>query len=182
MPRLKNTLKNAAYGWISNAISLLLGFVSRTVFIYILGTTYLGVNGLFTNVLSVLSFAELGIGTALNYSLYKPVAENDYDKIRAYMNFYKVAYRVIALVVTVLGLLLLPLLPYIIKGGESVENIPFLYLIFLFNTVISYLVSYKFSLLLVLLTGDPYCLASPTMLAPRKNLPLIHNAGISPNR
>ncbi|HEY5588465.1 MAG TPA: polysaccharide biosynthesis protein, partial [Candidatus Paceibacterota bacterium] len=115
---------------------------------YILGTTYLGVNGLFTNVLGVLSFAELGIGTAMNYSLYKPVAENNIEQIKSLMDFYKRAYRVIALIVSLIGLALLPFLGYIIKGGETIgyNNIPILYLIFLFNTVSSYFVSYKFSL------------------------------------
>ena len=75
--RLKMTAKNAFWSYISMVVSLLLQFVSRTVFIYYLGEGYLGINGLFSNILGVLSFAELGIGTAINFSLYKPVAEND---------------------------------------------------------------------------------------------------------
>ena len=78
--RTKMTFKNIFYGYIANIISLVLNFVSRTIFIKMIGTAYLGINGLFTNVLGVLSFAELGIGTALNFSLYKPVAENNKEK------------------------------------------------------------------------------------------------------
>lgn len=146
MSRLKYTTKNIFFGYISSIISVLLGFVSRTVFINILSITYLGVNGLFTNVLGVLSFAELGIGTAINYSLYKPVAENDIEKIKSLMNFYKNAYRIIALIVTIVGLVIYPFLNYIVKEPGNIGNIKTYYLIFLFNTVISYFVSYKFSL------------------------------------
>ncbi|XJV96793.1 lipopolysaccharide biosynthesis protein [Haloimpatiens lingqiaonensis] len=146
MSRLKCTAKNIFFGYVSSIISLLLGFISRTIFIKILSTTYLGVNGLFINVLGVLSFAELGIGTAMNYSLYKPVAEKDIEKLKSLMDFYKIAYRVIALVVTIIGLTLLPFLKYIVKDPGNVGNISVYYLIFLFNTVTSYFVSYKFSL------------------------------------
>lgn len=146
MSRVKNTIRNILFGYIGTIISLVLGFVSRTVFIYVLGATYLGINGLFTNILGVLSFAELGIGTAMNYSLYKPVAERDTEKIKSLMRFYKFAYRTIALIVTIIGLIILSNLKYIIKGAEGIDNIAIYYLIFLFNTVISYLVSYKFSL------------------------------------
>lgn len=147
MSRTKNTMKNMTYSWISSIITTILGFISRTIFINTLGTTYLGINGLFTNILSVLSFTELGIGTAMNFSLYKPVAENDERKISLLMNLYKKAYRIIALIITILGLLIIPFLPYLAKGTGDVENITVYYLIFLLNTVTSYFVSYKFSLL-----------------------------------
>ena len=126
--------------------SLLLQFISRTVFIHYLGEGYLGINGLFSNVLGVLSFAELGIGTAINFSLYKPVAEHDTERIKAYMYYYKWAYRVIALIVSILGLLLVPFLHVLVKDPGNVGNITVYYLIYLFNTVTSYFVSYKYSL------------------------------------
>lgn len=147
MSRIKNTTKNMAWSTISSIVTALLGFISRTVFISILGTKYLGVNGLFTNVLSMLSLTELGIGVAINFSLYKPLAENDTEKIKALMHFYKKAYQIIAIIVACLGLILVPFLSKIIKGGEGIEHITFLYLIFLFNTVYSYLFSYKRTLL-----------------------------------
>lgn len=147
MSRLNYTAKNIFYGYISNIVVLLLGFISRTIFISILGLTYLGVNGLFTNVLGVLSLTELGIGTAMTFSLYKPVAENDIEKIKALMQVYKKAYRVIALLVTALGLLVLPFLRFIVKDPGDIGNISIYYIIFLYNTVITYFVSYKYSLL-----------------------------------
>ena len=144
--RLKMTAKNAFWSYFSMIASLLLQFISRTVFIHYLGEGYLGINGLFSNVLGVLSFAELGIGTAINFSLYKPVAEHDTERIKAYMYYYKWAYRVIALIVSILGLLLVPFLHVLVKDPGNVGNITVYYLIYLFNTVTSYFVSYKYSL------------------------------------
>ena len=144
--RLKMTAKNAFWSYFSMIASLLLQFISRTVFIHYLGEGYLGINGLFSNVLGVLSFAELGIGTAINFSLYKPVATHDTERIKAYMYYYKWAYRVIALIVSVLGLVLVPFLHILVKDPGNVGNITVYYLIYLFNTVTSYFVSYKYSL------------------------------------
>lgn len=144
--RLKMTAKNAFWSYFSMIASFVLQFISRTVFIYCLGEGYLGINGLFSNVLGVLSFAELGIGTAINFSLYKPVAQHDTEKIKSYMYYYKWAYRGIALIVTVLGLVLVPFLNVLVKDPGNVGNITVYYLIYLFNTVTSYFVSYKYSL------------------------------------
>lgn len=144
--RINMTFRNAFWSYFSMIASLVIQFISRTVFIYCLGETYLGINGLFSNVLGVLSFAELGIGTAMNYSLYKPVAKGNREKIKSYMLYYKWAYRIIAAVVSVLGAALLPFLPYLVKDPGNVGNIRVYYLIFLFNTVTSYFVSYKYSL------------------------------------
>ena len=148
MSRIDNATRNVKYGYIANISNLVLGFISRTVFIYTLGVTFLGVNGLYTNILGVLSLAELGIGTAMNYSLYKPVAIGDLEKIKSLMNLYKRAYRVIALFVSVMGLLLAPFLKYIIKdpGNITIDELTIFYLIFLFNTVSTYFVAYKYSL------------------------------------
>lgn len=144
--RLKMTEKNAFWSYFSMITSFLLQFISRTIFIYCLGEEYLGINGLFSNVLGVLSFAELGIGTAINFSLYKPVAEHDTEKIKSYMYYYKLAYRIIALIVAVLGLMLTPFLSLLVNDPGNVGNITVYYLIYLFNTVTSYFVSYKYSL------------------------------------
>lgn len=144
--RLQMTVKNAFWSYFSMIVSFVISFVSRTVFIHCLGEGYLGVSGLFSNVLGVLSFAELGIGTAINFSLYKPVAENNIEKIKAYMRAYKIAYRVIALFILSLGLCLVPFMHYLIKDPGNVGNVTVYYLIYLFNTVSSYFVSYKFSL------------------------------------
>lgn len=148
MGRIENASKNIRYGYLGVLLTLLLQFVSRTIFIHTIGVTFLGVSGLYTNVLSVLSFAELGIGTAMNFSLYKPVAENDKDKIKSLMQLYKYAYRWIALVVTVFGLGVIPFLNFIIKepGAITPNELIIYYAIFLFNTVSTYFVAYKYSL------------------------------------
>lgn len=148
MSRIANASKNIRFGYLGILLTLILQFISRTIFIQTIGITYLGVNGLFTNVLSILSFTELGIGTAMNYSLYKPVAENNREKIKSLMYLYKNAYHLIAVIVAVIGLALVPFLSNIIKdpGTISQHELVVFYLIYLFNTVSSYLVSYKYSL------------------------------------
>ena len=148
MGRIQYAAKNIAFGYLGNLTSTVLGFVLRTVFIMRLDEHLLGVNGLYTGVLTMLSLAELGIGTALNFSLYAPVANKEYEKIKSYMQYYKKAYRIIALIITVLGLLLIPFLKFFIKdpGGYGIPELTLYYLIFLFNTVSTYFVSYKYSL------------------------------------
>lgn len=146
MSRLDNTIRNIKVSYIAQFASMLMGFLSRTVFIYALGMNYLGVSGLFTNVLGVLSLAEMGIGTAMNYTLYKPMAENDTDKIKVLMTFYKRIYRMVAFVIALLGLALIPFLKYLVNDPGNVGNIYVYYLIFLFNSVISYFVTYQFCL------------------------------------
>ena len=93
--RTKNTIKNVRSGIIVQTINRLMIFVVRTVFIKTLNTQYVGVNGLFTNILTILSFAELGIGTAIIYSMYKPVAEHDHKKIKSLMKLYQKSYNII---------------------------------------------------------------------------------------
>ncbi|WP_410513563.1 hypothetical protein PaeBR_03690 [Paenibacillus sp. BR2-3] len=144
--RVKNSLINITAGIGNQIIITLLSFISRTVFINSLGIEYLGVNGLFTNILMMLTLAEAGIGTSIMYSLYKPIAENDYEKINKLMRLYRNAYLVIALVVTLLGLSLMPFLDTIVKDS-NVNNLYLIYLIFLLNTVTPYLFSYKNSFL-----------------------------------
>ena len=148
MGRIQHTIKNIVFGYIGNLSSTVLGFILRTVFIMKLDETLLGVNGLYTGVLSLLSMAELGIGTALNFSLYAPVAQKNYDRIKSYMQFYKKAYRIIGLIVAVLGIALIPFLKFFIKdpGNYGIRELTLYYLIFLFNTVSTYFVSYKYSL------------------------------------
>ena len=148
MGRVQSAAKNIAFGYIGNLTTQLFGFILRTVFISYLGDTLNGINDLYTGILSVLSLAELGVGTALNYSLYGPVARKDYEKIKSYMQLYKKAYRVIGLVIAVIGLAISPFLPYLVKQpqGVSVRDLTLYYFIFLFNTVSTYFVAYKYSL------------------------------------
>lgn len=148
MGRIQKAKKNIIFGYISNLVILLVNFVQKTVFIYVLGKTLSGVNAVYTDVLSVLSLTELGIGTALNYSLYKPVAEHNLEKIKSYMRFYKKAYLTVACVIAALGIAISPFLKYILKnpGNLTVRELTLYYYLFLFNTVISYFVTYKYSL------------------------------------
>lgn len=147
MSRLENTGKNFAYSFLASILSAITSFVSRTVFIHSVGVNYLGANSLFTNILSMLSLTELGLSSAIGFSLYTPLAKKDTDTIKSLMRFYKKAYRIIALVIALLGVALIPFLNYLIKDPGDIQNIPFIYLIFLYNTVISYLFTYKTTLL-----------------------------------
>ncbi len=143
--RTKAATKNMAWGIISKAISLVLSFGSRTIFIYFLGKEYLGINSLYTEVLSMLSLAELGFGTAFTFAMYKPIANNDDEKIRQLITLFRKVYSNIAIVVTVIGLGLLPFLQYIVKGADSLTlvQLRLYFAIFLTNTVINYFVQYK---------------------------------------
>lgn len=150
--RSKYTLLNVTAGVGSQILITSLSFLSRTVFIYTLGVEYLGINGLFTSLLLMLSIAEAGIGSAIMYSLYKPVADQDEDKMLVLMKLYRKIYRVIAAVVLVLGLLLMPALPFLTKGVE-VEHLHGIFLLFLLNTSLPYLFQHKSSFLHVCQKG-----------------------------
>lgn len=129
-------------------LTTVISYISRIFFVRCLSAEYLGVNGLFSSILSMLSLAELGIGSAIGFALYKPIAENDEDKISSLMQFYKRAYQIIGLTVCAAGLLMLPIIDVVIQNPPDIkENIYFLYLVFLFDTVISYFFSYKGTLL-----------------------------------
>lgn len=145
--RLRNSLQNILSGLVGQIVITITGFISRSVFIHVLGSTYLGVSGLFSNVLTLLSFAELGVGQAIIYSLYKPIAVNDKDKIHTLMKLYEKVYRFLFAFVLVVGLLLLPLLPYIIKDIDSVPHIREIYALYVVNSAVTYLMAYRTSFL-----------------------------------
>lgn len=148
MGRVKYAARNIIFGLGGSVITMLAHFVLRYVFIRELNEATLGVETMYTDILTVLSLAELGVGTAVNYSLYGPVARGEKEKIKSYMLLYKRAYRVIAVVIAVVGILLVPFLPWILKdpGNITVQEMRIYYLIFLFNTVSTYFVAYKYSL------------------------------------
>ena len=127
-------------------LTMLLSFIGRMVFIRCLSAAYLGVNGLFTDVLSILNFAELGIGTAMVFSMYEPAARDDEQKLARLMNLYKWMYRAVAASVLLFGLVLLPFLPYLIKGGEGIEHITLIYMMYVLSSACSYLLNYKSSI------------------------------------
>ena len=145
--RIENSIKNIYINIISQVIITLLGFVSRKLFIDNLGTEYLGINGLLTNVLSMLSLVEGGIGVSITYNLYKPLAEKDTLKIIALVQLYKKIYSVLACIVLILSFILYPFLGMIINSGENIENIGIVYFIFVIKNVISYLNAHKWSLI-----------------------------------
>lgn len=147
--RTKNATRNMAFGWIKSIYSLLIPFVTRTVMIRVLGIQYLGLNSLFTSILSVLNLAELGVGSAMVFSMYKPIAEDDTKKICALMRLYKLYYRVIGVVIAVAGVIILPFIPKLIKGDVPADiNIYVLYILNLGTTVLTYwLFAYKNCLL-----------------------------------
>ena len=130
--RTVNVIKNMSVGLIGQFLSLILSFVSRTIFIKYLSADYLGLNGIFTNILSILSFAEMGIGSAIVFALYKPLAENNIPLIQSIMAFYEKIYRIIGFVVFSLGLVITPFLNLIIKEKPQInENLTVIYFLFL---------------------------------------------------
>ncbi len=145
--RTQNVSRNSVVGLLMKLLNLLLTFIVRTVFINILGKEYLGINGLFTNILTILSFAELGIGNAIVYSMYKPLAENNYSKINALMKFYHKCYCVIGAIIIVVGLCITPLIPYLITGYTLDLNIYWLFILYLVNTAVSYFFASRTSFL-----------------------------------
>ncbi len=146
--RVYNSFRNFLFGAFSQIAALLLAFIVRSVFIRYLSLSYLGLNGLFTNVLTILSLAELGFGTVMIHALYRPLAENNEEKIQAYMQFYAKVYRVIGLIVAFAGIALMPFLDYLIKGREAIDiNIELLYGLYLLESVSSYFFAYKRSIL-----------------------------------
>ena len=145
----KNVRRNMLANAMSSGIKLLFPFLNRTLFLWLLGPAYLGLNGLFTSVLGVLMLAEMGFGTAVVCSMYKPVADDDREQICAYLNFYRTVYRCIGAVIFVIGLCLLPFLRHLVHGAvPSDVNLHVLYLIHLVNTSASYfLFAYRGSVL-----------------------------------
>lgn len=146
--RTEYSLINMFTGFIGYGLNTIIGFVCRIIFVKTLSAEYLGLSGLFTNVLSVLSLAELGISSAIIYALYKPIAEKDHKKIASIMKFYRKAYAVIGIFVGIVGLAIMPFLNYLIKEPPAIkESIYLLYGLYLLNTTISYFFSYRASLL-----------------------------------
>ncbi|MGT2799459.1 lipopolysaccharide biosynthesis protein [Streptococcus marmotae] len=129
-------------------LRLIFEFINRLLFLRFLGVYYLGLNGIFTSILGTLSLAELGIGTSITFALYKPIAESKTRKIVAYMRLYRAIYRVIAFIILLLGLAVLPFLPTILQESSLTTEVISIYLLFLMNSVMGYLLfSYKQSLL-----------------------------------
>ena len=148
MSRTRNSVKNLSYAMIGQAIGFVISFFARIFFIKTLGREYLGLNGLFTNVLTILSLAELGVGEAITFSLYKPLAQNDTRKCCMLMQVYKKVYTIIGIAILLIGTLLTPFLPLIIKNMPDIPYINLIYILFVVNTAVSYFFSYKRNLII----------------------------------
>ena len=148
--RTKNAISGTIFGVILKCYQIIIPFIIRTIFLYYLGVEYLGLNSLFTSIIQVLNVAELGIGSALVFSMYEPIAKNNKEKVSALLALYKKYYTIIGFVVLGAGLLVFPFLPQLITGNVPNDiDINILYLINLSATVLSYwLFSYKNSLFL----------------------------------
>jgi O-antigen/teichoic acid export membrane protein len=147
--RSANAIRNATVSIAAQVFNMLLSFVCRTIFVRLLATEYLGLSGLFSNVLSVLSLSELGIGNAIIINLYKPMADKDEDTVTRYMNYYSKAYKVIGCVILAFGLLTTPFLQYIVNTDVDIPNLRLIYFLFVANSAISYFCAYKRTILTV---------------------------------
>ena len=143
--RSKNAGRNLIFGILLKIYQVFIPFLLRTAMIYFMGVEYLGLNSLFTSILQVLNLTELGVGSAMVFSMYRPIAEDDTETICALMRLYKNYYRIIGLVIAVIGVVLTPFIPFLIEGDlPEGLNIYVLYLLNLGATVLSYwLFAYK---------------------------------------
>lgn len=147
--RTENTIRNVKTGMIVQLINKIMAFVVRTVFIKVLNSEYLGLNGLFTNILTIIAFAELGIGTAMTFHMYNPVANQDKEKIKSLVKFYEKSYNVIGTAIILIGILAIPFINIIVKEATKVkESIILIYLLFLIDTAISYFFAHKKSIII----------------------------------
>lgn len=141
--RIKSSVKNTVAALFSNLITIVIGIVAQTYFIKLLGVEYLGLNGLFTNIISMLGIVELGIGSAITYNLYKPIANKDEETIQSLLHFYKKAYRIIATIIILISIIIIPFLPNLVGKITIKTNIYIIYMLFVIDIVCSYFLSYK---------------------------------------
>ncbi len=146
--RIEKATLNSFTAILQRIIDTVLSFIYRTIFIHIMGVTYLGINGLFSNIFSVLSLAELGIGSTIIFLLYEPLNKNDKDEIKSLMKVFSKMYSAVGIIILVIGLVLIPFFPYLINTeGTVIENLNLIYVLILLNSSLSYFFSYKRSLL-----------------------------------
>ncbi|MEY8480772.1 polysaccharide biosynthesis protein [Lachnospiraceae bacterium 48-21] len=147
--RIKNASRNMAFGGLMKLYQIVVPFLMRTAMIYLMGEQYLGLNSLFVSILQVLNIAESGVGSAMVYSMYKPIAEDDKSTICALLRQYRKYYYIIGFIIAAVGITLTPFIPKLVKSDlPGGLNIYILYLLNLVVTVLSYWVfAYKGSLL-----------------------------------
>lgn len=147
MSRASNSMRNIVFGLGGQMLNIIMSFLMRTVFVATLGESYLGVNGLFTNILMVFSLADLGVGTAIIFALYKPVAQQDTRRIQALMNLYGKAYRICGLAIIALGLAMLPFLDVFVNTKTDIPHLGVIFMLFVLNTASTYFFAYKGTLI-----------------------------------
>lgn len=146
--RTKKTIRNTMFSFGYKFVDIVLAFALRTLFIRALGISYLGISGLFTNILTVLSLMELGVGSAIVFSLYKPLAVGEKSKVAALMNLYKKVYNCIGVLILFVGAALTPFLHYIINLPTDIDHIYIIYWLTIANTSVTYFLAYRRSLLM----------------------------------
>ncbi len=148
MSRTDSSLKNLFTAWIGQVIAIIISFVARIIFLQCLNEQYLGLNGLFTNILTIFSLVELGVGPAMNFSLYKPLARRDIEQIKSLMSLYQKAYIFIGSLIGIIGLLFTPFYTVFMDTVPDIPQLTLIYWLFIANTVISYFFSYKRALII----------------------------------
>ena len=141
--RTEYSARNTAAAVLGKVAAILTGFCPRVVFTHTLSQAYVGVNGLFMDILNILSLAELGAGAAITYALYRPVAVGDVEKQKSLMLLIRNFYRLVAVLVLASGLLVIPFMDVLIKGAPEGENLTLIYLLYLCNSALSYVMVYK---------------------------------------
>lgn len=147
MERARNSIKNIVFGLGGQVLNLVMSFLYRTLLVKTLGDAYTGVNGTFTNILMIFSLADLGVGTAIIYNLYKPIAEDDRAAIRRLMNLYQRAYNIIGIVILLLGFVMMFFLKGFIKESQQINNLYLIFAIYVLNTASTYFLAYKGTLI-----------------------------------
>lgn len=143
LSRTEYSALNTSASMVSRMVTILAGYLTRVVFTRLLSESYVGINGLFLDIVNVLSFTELGVGTAITYALYKPIAEENFEKQKSLMRLYRNIYRIVALVILCAGLLVLPFMDVLIRNRPDVEHLNVIYLMYLANSALSYFFIYK---------------------------------------
>ncbi len=145
--RTEYSARNTTVALISRLTAIAMGYALRVVFTHNLSKSYVGVNGLFVDIIQVLSLSEMGIGTAITYALYRPIAQGDIEKQRSLMHLFRKFYLAVAAIVAVAGGALIPFMGYFIKDYENVDHLTLIYVLYLANTICSYLLIYKKTLM-----------------------------------
>lgn len=161
--RTKNSIRNAIFSIGGYAFTMILQLVGRRVFLMKLSSEYLGLSGLFYSILSMLALSELGIGTAIIYAMYKPVADDNKEKIKSLMALYKKLYTSIGVFILLVGICVAPFLQYMIKDMPDMKYIRVYFILYVFNSAFSYFCTYKRSL--IICNQKEYISTSTTTIA-----------------